>query len=140
MNTFATRVIKSFLIFGISVIGLTSCQKQADCFGDDCIYPEATVEIDSITNNRIYVSLLNSEGNAFTCPLSLSPGLDEKEFMNYTVMKGPVESGMKLNERKLKVTYTATDQSYITTNAQYINAFQTKLEIVAFGEDLILTY
>ncbi len=140
MNTSITQIIRSIFITGMIAIVFSSCQKQANCFGTDCIYPEATVAIDSIVNQRIYVTLLNSEGNAFAYPLTLSPSIDQTEFMSYSGIKGSTATDMKSDGRILKVSYVSEDQSYIQNNAGYINAFETELEIVAFGQDLILTY
>jgi hypothetical protein len=47
---------------------------------------------------------------------------------------------MKSDGRLLKVFYVSADQSYVLENATYINAFNTNLEITAFGQDLKLTY
>ena len=141
MNTATTGFIKSiFCICFFTTIVFTSCKKQSICIGEDCIFPEATVAVDSIINNRVYVTLLNSEGNSFAYPLSLSPAIDETDFMSYAGIKGSTSTDMKSDGRLLKVYYVSDDQSYVQNNATYINANSTNLEIVAFGNDLNLTY
>lgn len=140
MNSINTRIIRTILCICFLTIVFTSCKKQAVCFGDDCTFPEATVAIDSMINNQIYVTLINSEGNSFAYPLSLSPVVDEMEFMSYSGIKGSTSTDMKSDGRLLKVYYVAEDQSYVQNNATYINANNTNLEIVAFGNDLNLTY
>ncbi len=112
-----------------------------ECIGMDCTYPEAVVAIDSIVNERIYTTLVNSDGAPFTAELSLSSEINVEDFYRYVDFTGEIAIDSRTDgESVLKVYYISENQSYVENNAEFINANSTKFEIVAFGDDLHLTY
>ena len=122
-------------------IAISGCARKGTCFGPDCIYPEAVVALDSIIEDRIYTTLVTSEGKPLVATLTLSPEIDVEEFNRYIDFTGDPGIETKNSEGSvLKVYYISENQSYVTNNAEYINLSSTTLEIVAFGDDLQLTY
>ena len=135
--------MKQIIIVLIAAILFASCSKSVECIGSDCTFPEAVVTIDSISNKIVYSTLLNSEGVAFVCPLILSPEIDETDFIRFTGFQSAnyaENHSESANGRIVKIYYVADDQSYVGNNASYINALQTTLEIVSYGDSLRLTY
>ena len=144
MKLFKPTPMKALIIISSAALCLfCSCEKEMDCIGSDCVYPEAIVAIDSISQNHIYSTLITREGEQLVYALSLSPEINEQEFMDYTgyspewpTVIDPTDDQGQI----LKVYYVASNQFYVAGDAHYINACDAGLEIVAFGDDLILTY
>src|SRR5690349_10219444 len=86
MKLFKPAVMKTILITSAAVLCIfaSGCEKQSECIGTDCVYPEAVVAIDSISHNHIYTTLVNREGERLGYTLSLSPEVDAHDFAKYT--------------------------------------------------------
>ncbi len=129
-------------VFAFAAVLSEACTKQTVCAGSDCILPEAAVAVDSIVQDAYFVTLLNSADQSLVCVLHVSPLIDEKALQAYVESCSVKDCppGQINDPRPVKVYYSAVDQSYVTENAAFINAGSTALEIVGFGDDLILTY
>ena len=131
--------MKTFLFAAITAVLFASCTKQTTCIGSDCVLPEATIAIDSVTNNGIYVRLPNNEGGYFDCTLALASHINQEEFIEAAsayAMASPIQGNENQSMPMLKVYYVAEDQSYVRENARYIHATNNKLEIISFGNNL----
>jgi len=135
--------MKFIAVISILAVVFTSCSRETECFGLDCTYAEAVVSVDSISDKIIYTTLVNSEGLPFVCSLTLSPEINETDFIRFTGFQSgnyTENHSESANGRVIKVYYVSDDQSYIQNNTDYINALGTTLEIEAYGDSLRLTY
>lgn len=125
--------MKNIFFALISISLLASCTKETACIGADCVLPEASVTIDSVSNQRIYVSLPNNQGGTYNCTLQLAADIDETAFFaTATNLASPMPGTAPENTKPMSVYYISEDQSYVRENARYIHAEQATLEIIQF--------
>ena len=107
------------------------------CIGEDCVHPEGMAAIDSISGDLYYVTLENNEGSDFVCSLTLSPEINPEVFTDTNEMSSgpsmPTGEGSAANQ--FKVYYVSSDQSYVRSNADYIHAEQTELQILGLDQN-----